>query len=272
MLGSLIKYEFKVTYKKFFLLYALVLFFSFINRFMSEARYGSLHFMGIYVPFPGNAFSETVHLSFVVIYIILLMAVGILTIYIVVKRFYNSMFGNVGYLMNTIPVEPWKNILSKLAVAFVWLILGIGVAFTSVIILINDVTITETIKGIYEIVVYLFLDGRGFLTLTFIIAAITQQISNIMIVYCSLSIGQLFVNHRKIMAFTAFLIISVIYIFFVDSAYSICFVDHNAARVVVSGARVTENVFIIGIITNCIMFAATFAGTNFILKNRLNLE
>ena len=48
----------------------------------------------------------------------------LLPVVLVVQRFFTSMFGEQGYLTNTLPVSAKKLVLSKLIVAYVWLISG----------------------------------------------------------------------------------------------------------------------------------------------------
>ena len=46
-----------------------------------------------------------------------MVAVMIVTLIIIIQRFYKNLLCDEGYLMNTLPMSVWKNITSKLVVA-----------------------------------------------------------------------------------------------------------------------------------------------------------
>jgi len=258
MLGSLIKYEFKATYKVFFLLYALVLFFSFITRFTINFN-DSVNF------FASNSSFEIGNIAlmiFMLIYFMLMITTGVLTIYIIVKRFYGNILGDSGYLMNTIPVAPWENILSKLSVGAVWLLLGMFVCFLSVIVLLtSDISLYELIRGINELIGHIDIEMFDIIC-NFILCVIIQQVSNIMVIYCSIAVGHLFNKHRKMAAVGVFLIIQVVIdtiAWNVFHTYGLLGDGFNAVLHFV-------------LLFNMVVLVVSFIVTNYILKNRLNLE
>ena len=68
---------------------------------------------------------ESVRISTGIIGIILM------TYYIVIIRYYHSIYGNEGYLTNTLPIETYEIILAKLITFFGWFVVnGIIVFFT----------------------------------------------------------------------------------------------------------------------------------------------
>jgi len=269
MLGSLIKFEFKATYKIFFILYAVITAFSIVYRFYINL-YNGVGYISKYITLAAN---DIYFIIFLLIYLFLMATVGILTIFIIIRRFNNNLFGDVGYLMNTIPVEPWKNIASKVIVSLVWMVCGIFVCFVSVILLLTyNATFTELFKGFGEFVLDIIKGDNLFITIcNFFLCFIIQQAANIMIIFCSISIGRLFNRHRKIIAFVAFLIINTI-----TSTITLNIVFGDAGSFIYSNVdskiEVFNNIFSFGILYNIVIFVIMFVVTNYILKNRLNLD
>ena len=116
MLGKLIKYEFRSTGPIFALMYAALLALAAVNSLlMSLGDSRPLDF--------GKQIGPTVYSIIASItsflYILVCAAVIIMTIVIVVMRFYR-MFGNEGYLWHTLPVKADQHIIAKLLVSFVW--------------------------------------------------------------------------------------------------------------------------------------------------------
>ena len=58
------------------------------------------------------------------------------TLIVVIQRFYKSLLGDEGYLMFTIPVKAWQNILNKLLVSMLWTFTSTVIGFGSILILV----------------------------------------------------------------------------------------------------------------------------------------
>jgi len=187
-----------------------------------------------------------------------------------VQRFYKNILGDTGYLMNTIPVRPWMNILSKLLVSTFWIMLGMFVCIVSVFILITQgIPISKVFNSLFEFLGYIF-EVKAFIPLTkFFILAVISQASNVMLVYCSMALGHLFNKHRKLMSFLFFLLI-----FIVNSHISslIIFNTDIFIGTQYNGLGFLSSVSNFGILLNTAFIAITFAVTNYILENKLNLE
>ncbi len=271
MLISLIKYEFKSTYKIFFILYALVLAFSFINRFTMGFDISGINYWSSYINIDARA---TALFIFGALYAFLLITTVIMTIFITIQRFYKNILGDTGYLMNTLPLRPWMNIFSKLFVSTFWILLGMFVCGISVVILFTaGLSISDILKGIFtifsEINIDIFIWG-----IKFLISTIIGQAANVMIVYCSISTGHLFNSHKKLMAFITFLGIMIITNYVSSTLIfnpSFNFANFVTGHVI-SGSEWFCSVINASILFNIIYIAVTFIITNYILENKLNLE
>ena len=62
-------------------------------------------------------------------------SVMMLTAFLVIQRFYRTVYGDEGYLTHTLPVKSRDIIISKTVSAFLWIVLSAVVAFASVMII-----------------------------------------------------------------------------------------------------------------------------------------
>ncbi len=146
-----------------------------------------------------------------VIYGVLIAVIAVITLVLIIQRFYKGLLQDEGYLMHTLPTTKSKLVASKQMAAIIIIILSILVITISAFIMniISDpASCLGSIKGIFKAVFHeplFLLYGFEFVVLT--IASFLVVISEI---YTSLSIGQLKDNHRILLSLIAFFIINVI--------------------------------------------------------------
>ena len=104
MLGKLTKYEIKATARIFLPLYAGLLLFALINKVFIE-----INLLQTKMAFL-SAISG-------MIYFFIIVATFIITLVVMIQRFYKNLLSDEGYLMFTIPVTPSKHIISKMIVS-----------------------------------------------------------------------------------------------------------------------------------------------------------
>ena len=111
MLGKLLKYEFKATSRILLPLYGALLIFAFIVKIFIGTKLDGVNmdFLGG-IPAVVSIFTYGATMA----------AVFIVTIFIIIQRFYKNLLGDEGYLMNTLPVSTTSNISSKLISAIIW--------------------------------------------------------------------------------------------------------------------------------------------------------
>lgn len=105
MLLKLIKYDFKEQFREHIGLYALV----FVSA-LTEIILDSFEF-------------DLVSVFFWALHSLSVVAMFICSLVIIVIYFRRNLLKDEGYLMNTLPVEPWKLYVSKFLTAFVLFIL-----------------------------------------------------------------------------------------------------------------------------------------------------
>ena len=109
MLAKLLKYEFKATARLFIPLYIALITFTLINRVVNTVE-SVQKAIGINIKTILSVIS-------MVGYVVLIISISAITLIIMVQRFYKNLLGDEGYLMFTLPVKTWQNVLNKLIFA-----------------------------------------------------------------------------------------------------------------------------------------------------------
>ncbi len=266
MLGKLLKYEIKATGRIFLPLFLALLVFAAITRFIS---------------FTGPEKWNTPTMISMAIYIAIMTGMFVMTFIMMIQRFYKNLLSDEGYLTHTLPVKPWKHIVSKLLVSMMWIVASGIAAFISIMIISLRKGDIAELTSFFVTVVNQFFGQLGvpayIISIELIIVSIIGLASVILIVYTSIAIGHLFSQHKILASFAAFIALntaSQIFLTFVDwitgGAFSanIEITSHNFVYM--------EQVIILeiayAILVTGILFTAYFAMTNHILSKRLNLE
>lgn len=107
MLSKLLKYEFKATCRIYGGLYLAIL--------------AVAALLGAFFRFPALA-SDFPFAVVTIVYLMLCVAIAVITALTIIQRFTRNLLGREGYLMHTLPVTPAQLILSKLISSMVWLL------------------------------------------------------------------------------------------------------------------------------------------------------
>jgi hypothetical protein len=267
MLGKLMKYEIKATSRTLIPLYIALLAFAIINKiFIGTGLSDRLKGFGS-IPFILSIFGYGCTMA----------AVFIVTFFVIIQRFYKNLLGDEGYLMNTLPVTTITNITSKLSIATFWTIISGIVAVLSIIIMAFNPSgfarfFHEAFQAFSEgysrfgIQIYLVI-------IEAIIAILIQFIKFITMIYASISIGHLFSKHRILSSFGAFIVLNLITAA-ISSAIGITFsfIGNSLKDTINFSFIAVHGLFGFIILFNLLFLIAYFIITNYILKNKLNLE
>ena len=269
MLSKLLKYEIKATARMFLPLYAVLLVFATVNKVISVLSTDKW---------------QAPEVIAMTIYSMLFVGIFVMTLVVMIQRFYKNLLSDEGYLMFTLPVMPWKHIVSKLLVSIMWLVASGIAAIISVCINAYDQIFTPQSMQIITNLIREFFEFFGassaLAILEIVIVCIISLASNVLI-YASIALGHLFNRHRILASFGAFLVLSTAaQILFALAAF---FIPNGIYNISMSGY--TPGVTIPDefaaqfhvVMWFCIIFfgllsAGYFALTNYILSRRLNLE
>lgn len=267
MLGKLLKYEIKATGRIFLPLFLALLMFAGITRVFSAI--GS-----------ENWDSFAVGIS-MIIYIIIMVGMFVMTFIMMIQRFYRNILSNEGYLMLTLPAQPWKHILSKLLVSMMWIVASGIAAFISILIIAlrrGDFTrIAVEFAALHDFVYEHLGASMYLLSFEIILGLLIALASSILIVYASIAIGHLFNRHKTLASFGAFIALNtlsqILFTIISHAPGMEYFANlHFSPNDIIGMQQIIQRVIAGGILFTGLISAAYFAVTNFILSKRLNLE
>lgn len=276
MLGKLLKYEFKATGRILLPLYAVLLVLSLLMHLSVTSSFDKI---------PWGSWYGVVQGLITMLYGCTFAVVLVVTVLLLVQRFYKNLLRDEGYLMNTLPVKPWQNVAAKLLPAIVWSIIGILMAALSVMILGMDrldwwaffhdcqQIMTELDMRYGSDVIVLAIEG-----IIFVLAALAQSI---MSVYLALAIGHLANKVRLLWSVVAYIGISVVeylgamMIARIEQGTHLLsdFANYLLNEAGAGNPMLLTHATINGLnLVNILLCVVMFVATAYILKRHLNLE
>lgn len=208
MLGKLIKHEFKAVTNVMLLINGCTLLLSLIGCLTFVSPLWEIE--NDYIPMMA-AFS-------VIVYYIAIIAISFASAIYLMLRFYKNLYTDEGYLMHTLPVTPRQLILSKGITAFCWL------AITAIMIGLSIVSImlsaclkfmdSYDLREMFRELPYMFQELYGMGTTQYvtlmIIVTIISTASGLLMIYASISLGQLFSKHKIISSVGCYVLFHII--------------------------------------------------------------
>ena len=269
MLGKLLKYELKSTSRMMPIIYGAVLVVGLVLGFLIRIQ---THFneTGFYSA-PGestNALLNIAMIAFILIYTLLIVAMEVMTLIMIVMRFYKNLLQGEGYLMHTLPVKTWQLVTSKLIVAVIWEIIAAIVAFASAILLgassgllgyiFSEADVWEIIRELVNAVDMNFV--------LFILLMIVAPITAILQFYFAMAIGNLADKNKLLFSVLAFIGLNIV--------LSIISAVVGIAPMLLSGSPEQfhiDSYLLRTLIQYAVLGVGFFFGTETILRKKLNL-
>lgn len=261
MLKKLLKHEFAATGRFLIPMYLILLVIALFDRLVINLDI----FHGVLGVIPG---------FLTMAYIVSIIAIVVVTCVLLVMRFYKNLLGEEGYLMFTLPVRADQLITSKLIAAMAWTFLSIIAVVTSLLIAFATPDIMQEIaegfREVYQVMYDSFGGNFVLLIIEFILMILIGGAMNILLIYVSIAVGQLFNGHRVLGSFLSYvgiytvtqLVLSLVIgfgsLFFRNSLEEIESVPHI--------------VLPIGLLVFAIIGAIYYFTINHIFKKKLNLE
>lgn len=209
MLGKLFKYEFKNTAKLMLTIYGIFIITTIIASFSfsSDAMQNDI-----------DAYPPIIQLlifAAIMLYFLSIFALFIVTYVYVCIHFYKTMYSDQGYLTHTLPVKPMTLFNVKLTTSWVWMMGSMGLLFLSIFSIMTGATRGEIIWANRHIqwevaqsqFESMFGMSIGGFTLLMIVLMAFSCVSYLLMVYASISIGQLFNQHKIVWAIVAGIVI-----------------------------------------------------------------
>ena len=264
MFGKLLKYDFRSMWKQFAFIWPAALALALVNHFTVNGLGSS------------SGAEETAAGISMLVYVAILMAMFIVALVFTIQRFYKGLLGDEGYLMHTLPVRPWQLIGAKLLCAVITTVLSVIVAVASILVIMpwDREMLGELFRGLE----YVFTHWNNQATqgvigiLEFCLMMMVFFAAGYLQLYLSMSIGHLFSKNRVAFSVIAFIAINAV-VSTLSGTLLLPLSDvlsdiinsmngvtsfHAAMWTIIAGELVLSAIF--------------FAGTEFILRKKLNLE
>ncbi len=206
MLGKLFKHEFKDTAKILLPLNLALIGVTIIGMIILGLKV--FDFEGVAMGFLAA--------SMVFFYVLAIIALFIVTYIYLMIRFYRTMYSDEGYLTHTLPVSTFSVFNVKLLVSVFWAFLTMILAVISVIALFctvlqsaGELTSSEWNYVLYELEMF-FDKSVPALIGKCLLYMLVSCLSGLLMIYCSISIGQLFNKYKVAASIVTYIIIYIV--------------------------------------------------------------
>jgi hypothetical protein len=260
MLNKLMKYELKATSRLLVPLYLILIILSLINRLFLNVN----DYEGVV-----GAFNVLLKIS----YVLTIFVVLIVTVFYMIARFYKNLLTDEGYLMFTLPTKTHQLVTSKLLSTLFWIAVSIITIIISLFIMFaTAANLPDVLNGIKEFKAAINRDlgmSPSLVLIELVLVMILSAIVNILLIYVSIAIGQLFSKHKIIGSFVAYMgIYMAIQFLMLIIIIPLGILTSKSPE----PSIVPQVIFPIVIVILTFGCAGFYLVTNYILKRRLNLD
>ena len=289
MLGKLFKYEMRATAKLFVWLYIAFAAIAIVNALVgpnAAASFGATAVGGDggdvqILNQTQNVVPNVLQGIVIFLYVLSIIAITVVTLVVVIQRFYKNLLGDEGYLMMTLPVSREQHILSKLSAAMIWFVCSTVLVALSVLLLIARFGgLAKITEGINEMLSAGVPVGRY--VFLFIVLIIISCLTGILMMYAAMAVGPNLIKNRvggSILAYIIICIVSQLVYFGVLLGMASALVGSKAifTNTNISGYMASNPTSIVdtlvgGSIIYCaIMAVGCWFLTRYMLKRKLNL-
>lgn len=290
MFLKLCKYEFKSITRTLMPIYLAVIAVSFINVFIGVGSLTNDYYENLMKDISfGQEIMNLFQSVSVFAYFGVMVALSVLTLIIVIQRFFKGLLCDEGYLMFTLPVKPWELIAAKGTTALVMTLASGLTAGISILILVvgsfgpvnffDAMLSSQLWVKMYQL--SLEVPSWPILITEFILLIIVSGFSKLFHLYFSMALGHLANKHRILMSVVAYLVISMILSFIsgfiMIVAGNIPYIQTLTKAIdsmssLQGFVTLMNYLFVFSIIFSVIKIVVLFFGTERILSRHLNLE
>lgn len=278
MIGKLFRYDFRIVAEKLIPFYVAVLAISIISKLVSIIT----HFN--WEDFLNSETSGQVGFVFILGQLFLFMSffiviagIILMTNFIMISRFHQSVYGSEGYLTNTLPLEPHQVIISKIFNFLCWLFISFVIIFISIAIIFPYDLGRMEWAGIITAFPYLLSIEDMALTIIFmLIAVFFSSVFDIIKLYLSVAFANLFTEYKLVMGIVGFIGITMItstisYVLVFPLSFFLLKNDIiTESTVLQSPMSNPANIF--SLFLTFIFCIAGYFALLYLYKNKLNLE
>ena len=275
MLKQLLKYEFKATSRAYGGLYLAVLAVSAL--------------LGISFRVP-VLFTAPIA-ALMIVYMALVVAIIVMTVLTIVQRFTRNLLGREGYLMHTLPVTTFQLILSKLLSSLVWTLCSILVVLLSfgLFSLFGTLSSSEVSYLLHHLasswpeitnLLGTMAKDYGFTLVLIVLEWLASLTCSILCMYTACMIGHQFKQQFVLVGIAAFVLLNVAQNKLLNllpyntgsSGLNLVFTTSSADGYIVNGNKAYVWAVLAALAADIVVCAIYFYATDWLMKNKLNLD
>jgi len=266
MLGKLMKYEWKATWK---LLVPLNLFIVIMSV---------LAYITVQLDFFDSDNDLVIMTGAVLMltYMLSMFVILVVTVIYLIYRFYTSVYGDEGYLLHTLPVDKHHIIIAKAIVSVSWIILNIILIYLSILFLISTQerlieTITDGFQFYVETVNSYNKIGAFEVVMT-LVASFFAMLARVLKVSACVSLGQLASNHKVLSSIGFYYAIYIVQRIFALFYYMIMELINKASDYTYYSPSLLGSSWEFTLLSSLIYCVAFYFLTWYMMDRKLNLD
>lgn len=278
MLGKLIKHEFRATGRIMLPVLAVLV-------LLSGLAGGSINLLNSGLE---SDLLNTIGVLLTMAYSLGLFAAAVLSVVLMIQRFYSNLMGDEGYLMLTLPAGVDAHIFSKLIVSFVWFAVTCIICLLSMfVIMLTNVSFAdlgeffaEMSRVFAEITQYVSLGHFVGYLFEFVLLFFVGSCVTCLHFYAAIAAGHSFSNHKVLLSVVFYFVISfainVFMMFLVWAADKVGIIERATAFMDAVKPQQFASLAHVGmlyaIVFGVIIAALCYLPTTLLMKKRLNLS
>ena len=206
-----------------------------------------------------------------------------MTVFVIITRYSSSIYGNEGYLTNTLPLKPSQIILAKLINFLIWIFISYFVIFVSLFILFpfdffvrNIIEQPDFYKDLNHMTKYILSSKYTPIFILQLVYNFFSHIQSILMLFLSIAIANLFKSYKVVAGVIAFFLISTIFSFIGSSLTFSLVKDVNLTEIYDEISpffyNLLKNANILSIVYSIISSAILFYTIHYLHTHNLDLE
>ena len=216
-------------------------------------------------------------------YFVVIIGIFCMTVFVIISRYNSSIYGNEGYLTNTLPLKPYQIIWAKLINFLIWIFISYFIIFVSLFILFpfdffvrNIIEQPDFYKDLNHMTKYILSSKYTPIFILQLVYNFFSHIQSILMLFLSIAIANLFKNYKVVAGVIAFFLISTIFSFIGSSLTFSLVKDVNLTEIYDEISpffyNLLKNANILSIVYSIISSAILFYTIHYLHTHNLDLE
>ena len=216
-------------------------------------------------------------------YFVVIIGIFCMTVFVIISRYNSSIYGNEGYLTNTLPLKPYQIIWAKLINFLIWIFISYFIIFVSLFILFpfdffirNIIKEPEFYQNLNHVTKSILSSKYTPIFILQLVYNFFSHIQSILMLFLSIAIANLFKSYKVVAGVIAFFLISTIFSFIGSSLTFSLVKDVNLTEIYDEISpffyNLLKNANILSIVYSIFSSAILFYTIHYLHTHNLDLE